>query len=320
MYQHGQRVGRFILVWLALSTIADCTTKELGMIERILSIMKRSEATVLMRAGEQVAEPSGNQNLLRYEIEVPGIFHGSSDSWTGQYLVVEEEGIDTFQPSPGQSYLVFLVYNEDGQRCLAPLAPIVPVPDSMRVKYSEWMRDYAALAVSDPAAPPIKDHIFNMLTTGVEFFQLDGALEAQFVENWRVAEIQRLIEIVRGDNTGRPLEGRTREIVTCVIVGKGEASQVKAFARQEMLAGCTDNVYWGLHVGRPTFGDSLLSDYLSDYDVEVRIQAIRLAGLLRRADALDLVENRVRLEEPDEINETRILEAIAKARDIVDRD
>jgi hypothetical protein len=100
-----------------------------------------------------------------------------------------------------------------------------------------------------------------------------------------------------------------------VVVQYGSASRVTSFARLELEKENSDPVYYGLFKRGGQDVDTILWSLLKDTGVHVQVQALRVAGLLRRVDILDSFEKQL---EPNA--DTRIRAALGSARALANRD
>lgn len=310
--------------WLAAALITvvavNCDTKETDMHERILSVHDRTDAVVIATIRQKRKQPPTRVETLEYDIDLQKTFYGTMPTDKGAVLAVEDEGTETFLPESDEDYLLFLKSAGKGRWTLVESAPAVPVSDSDRSSITEAMEGYAAIKKGSDEAPELRDHITRLLKTGVDFLQLDAAIEGQYVENWAAEEIDTLISIVQAESSDADLTGLARETITAVIIARGSAGQVAPFVRKELLLGHTDNVYWGLEVHKPVFGLQMIQDLLNDRDISVQVEAIRLAGLLRLSDKLDEARRRVDQGRYSDDDRAQIEPAIKEARVLVDRD
>lgn len=288
--------------------------------ERILSIHDRTDAVIIATVRQMREQPPAKVETTEYDIDLQKAFFGTIPTKEGMVLAIEDRGTETFLPEPDEDYLLFLKSVGEGTWTLVDLAPAVPVSESDRSAINEAMEGYAAIKAGSDEAPELKDHITRLLKTGVDFLQLDAAIEGQYVENWTAEDIDTLISIIQAESSDADLTGLARETITAVIIGRGSAGQVTPFARKELLQGYTDNIYWGLEVHRPGFGLQMIQGLLNDSDISVQVEAIRLAGLMRLTDKLDKAESRIDQGHYSDADRSRIEAAIKEARVLVNRD
>ncbi len=296
--------------------------------DRIMSVTGKSDMVALVKPIREITRPEDADQRTRYEIELLELFRGSAGRTGGHTLVLAGAGSETPELTPDSCYLVFLVSGVGGQSLpqegetewhLVTLSEPVPVPPESRAAYVSNMKAYLAVEADELHPGEMKKHILRMLDTGIEFFQFDAALEAQYVQDWSSSELDQLIVAVRGTDARPPLTGITRETVTIVIVCKADIEKIRDLARRMLSDGYTDDVYWGLYMRKDSSADSAVLELLADSDLTVRTEAIRLAGLLRRSAMLDSVEEQIGIL-PDDEAKARLLNAVEEARALVDRD
>ena len=92
-------------------------------------------------------------------------------------------------------------------------------------------------------------------------------------------------------------------------------ARVVEFAKAQLKNDQTDPIYFGLFRRTDPSVDQILWDLLKDPDATVRIGALRVVGLLRRADILDRF-----VKESTSAQDQRTRDALATARALVVRD
>ncbi len=296
------------------------------MVDRIIPIIENSKVVALVTPSKEQTDSTGQAKVLQISIEFREVLRGATGDAASHSLVVPVSGKGTPHLEPGSTYLLFLVSSKEplddssvSWELVAMSEPVL-VPDELRSAYLSNMKDYLAIEAEKPDSEGMKNHIFRMLESGINFFQYDAALEAQDIEGWSSDEIDQLIAAVRGTSEHPTMTDLTHEAVTYVIVSKGTRIQLLPYAREELLAGNGDDIYYGLRTHDSASSDSIILEFMVDADIRVRTEAIRLAGLLRRSAMLDAVEEQTKTGAEDDETKARLLNAVDEARALVDRD
>lgn len=295
------------------------------MLGRIMSTIGESDVVALARSPRVVSEPQSESDAFRFEIEFVKVWRGTIDGTASHILVVPVAGRDTPLLSPDAVYLLFLESLEPSQPeskewGLVDLSAPIIVPDAQRATYISNMDEYVEVEGEKSDAPRMKDHFLRMLNSAIGFFERDAGIEARDIEDWSPEEVDRLIAIAHRDDERGPLTGLAREKATILTIIYGHRQQVLPYVREELPIGNTGDVYWGLTNIEPAAAGSIVLELLGDSDLTVRIEAIKLAGLLRRTDMLDSVEEQAQSLPEDDETKARLLNAVEEARALVDRD
>lgn len=284
------------------------------MFDFLLNIMNQSEAIVLAETLGERQTTVGDDAFVRHDMKVREALRGSlraGDAWT---LDIRFANKETPQLASGQEYAFFVVQDAPRQRwTLVNLSRPLRVPTDERDAYLRCLRDWLALTGPKPAEAALKAQILRALQGRLPFFVSDAARMASTIQAWDESELKTLIDVVDGDAKQPPLTGNDRDHLIAVFVAHAKPEPVTAFARKRLKAGETDPIYFGL--GKRSDPAVVVDALLRDADEDIQVGGLRLAGLLRRADAIDGFER----SRPGGLS-PRLKEAVSDARKLVGRD
>ena len=285
-----------------------------------MNAIRKSEIVAVGTVYHSETTTVNGHEFLRLKIEPVKFFKGNMASQRTLTVDVRTAGKETPQIEVSKEYLFFLRPSDSTGSTgrpwqLVDLTRPVEIAAQQRDIFSSCLRDSVRLASQTASDAELKQFLIRMLKSGVSFFQSDASRFALTVTDWSDVEIEELVAILAGKSS-RELHGiNERENVTTLVVQYGAVKRVTTFARLELKKGNSDPIYYGLYKRAGPDVDATLWGLLRDPDIEVSIQALRVAGLLRRADILDSFEKELG-RDPD----TRILAALGAARTLVGRD
>jgi len=288
----------------------------------ITNVIRKSEIVVVSTVSHTEEVTVGGQEFVRVRTEVAEYFKGGSAGPRALTVDVWTAGKETPQIATEQEYLFFLRAPEGtkpqpaGPWHLTELTRPIAVPAKERDSFLRCLRESVKVAAANPTEPALKQHIIRMLQSGVHFFQSDASRVAVNISDWRDDEIGLLIAILSGEEGGPTISGSNeRDNLITVVVQHGTPARVTTFAREQMKNADSEAIYFGLFKRRDMAVDPIIWELLKDADPAVRSEALRVVGLLRRADILDVFEKQYRPSAKDDLRG-----AIERARALVARD
>jgi hypothetical protein len=284
----------------------------------LLDFIRSSDAFVLsaVRRCERVSV--GDSEFLRIDAEVSEAFKGLAPGQENLLIDVRMAGKETPVIEVGKEYLFFLApadLDHQGRRKLLDLTWPVAVGTERRGDFVRLAREAADIARRPVSDADLKAYVFAMLQSDIGFFQADAARQAVNITRWNDSEVERLTTILHRNGHQPPLAVADFDNVATVVVQHGSIARVVDFAKAQLKNDQTDPIYFGLFRRADPSVDQILWDLLKDPDATVRTGALRVVGLLRRADILDRF-----VKESTSAQDQRTREALATARALVVRD
>jgi hypothetical protein len=285
------------------------------MLETVLSIVPKANAIVVATVEQASAVSDGGRDWVRTRIVPSEVWKGSTSVGTPIQLDVAAAGKETPELREGREYVFFLKRPDGGPWHLVDLSRPLEVPERDRAEYLAIVRGYVPLAAAGSSEDALKRQLVRALGSGIPLLQLDAARTTDRITRWSEADLDELVAVLDEPDPRKVPRGTAREFVVVVLVTNATPERLQPIVRHELLAGDADAVYFGLEARKDDAGERVLRKLFDDPDEAVRAGALRVAGLLRRADLLDAyaAARKGRLTQRDG-------EAVVEARKLVTRD
>lgn len=283
--------------------------------ETLRNLVRRSDVVVVATMHRASIVNAEGTEVLRAETEVREVLKGNAPPGGVLVVNIRTAGKETPNLEAERDYVLFLKPLGKGPGTLVPGMRPLGVPAKDTEKFLRCLRQAIALYERNPSDRELKEQVFEMLASGVTFFEQDATQLAAEIPEWTAAEIDRLIAFLTSPFGQSAITGDERTNVEAVVAMFADAPRIAMFARAEYRLHAGDGIYYGFLERKNASPNAVLADLLSDPDDQIKIGALRLAGLLRRGDIIDAFEKK-----SAGTSDKAVRSAIASARALVTRD
>lgn len=295
--------------------------------ELLVNAIGRSDVLLIGLVHAAAPVPVDDEDFVRVTVEPRIVINGAIEVGKIIELDIPAAGRETPETTVNQSYLFFLISSKQGTdsgfapwRSEPMTTPVsVPKPGAERDAFLAGINEAVALAKGNQTDVEVKHYVLNALHGRPVLFRTDASRMALKVVQWSAQELD-VIRNYLGDNERSAISGPERNNWVALIAQKGTLDQVRQLAYAELSADDSDALYFGLAERQDGAATNVLVELLRLNDIAVQRRALRIAGLLRRADIIDGFEqglSRDTLARPN-INDFR--QAIDEARSLLERD
>jgi len=283
------------------------------MFELLLNLVRQADAIAVARVRSSRETEASGEKSLRVEASVQRALRGipGRDTIT---IDIAAEGKETPALEDGSEW-VFLLRDAPGAMRLVDLARPIRMPAEHRDEFLALFDRYREVADAGAPEAAVKPLLLAALSSPFPLFRQDAAKTALTVSKWSSEDLDRLATLVEGDEETPPLRGNDRDNLSSVVLAHAPVTRARDFARARLAEGDSDAVYFGLTNRSLPGTDEILGSLLRDPKEAIRIGAIRVAGLLRKPEALAAFER----ERGSELT-TAETKALGAARALASRD
>jgi hypothetical protein len=322
----GAIVGTTLLSQERVAERNDTVGNEI-MRELLVNVIANSDVLLIGRV--YAAGPVSIEDLdfVRVTVEPRIVLTGKIEVGKIIELDIPAAGRETPETTAGQDYLFFLVKNSRGTdsdlaawRSEPMTSPVfTPQQGPERGAFLAGINEAVALTNGKQTEAEVKHYVLNALHGWPMMFRTDASRMALNVAQWSAPEIE-LLRSYLAENERAAISGPERNNWVALIAQKGSAEQVKQLAYAELSADDSDALYFGLAERQDGTATNVLIALLGLDEWTVQTRALRIAGLLRRADIIDRFEQGLSRDSMVRPNINDFRQAISEARSLVERD
>lgn len=254
------------------------------MIGTLMKIIPESNAVAFVRLGQAAKTTVQGRPWVKVPSAVIESFRGLKPGATSVDLLVPESSAAGLRP--GEEAVVFLKSEGAGYRLVKFSEPL-EVPKEGREAFLRIVRETVSAAQPMSGTTMRRQNILKNLQSGIDFFQMDASRSALDATGWTEPEIEVLITLVKGDETHKPVEGLTRDNLIAVAARWAAVPRAISFGKDLLKGGEYRSFYLGLAERKPPESETIVKGCLADPEEKIQVNALLVAGLLRRQDLLD---------------------------------